>query len=533
MPFPYTFPIIFDYSKKLNVVIGDEVPALEKGSTSIQLRVEERGTARFVVYDRLGTAIYQRGQPVIIYDTAGALIFGGFIDNPGRARMGPTGSILRHPITCMDNHYLADKRLVIKSYSGQTLEYIVEDILTDYLIAEGIHENTAGDIEKGPTIDTAVFNYVSVTEAFDALAELSGFTWYIDENKHLYFTDRSTNAAAWNLDMDTYKPIKGSVRLEGGNPLYRNKQYLRGGKGQTSSQVETFTGDAALINFTVGYPISTAPTVTVQDRAPEAQTVGIKGIDTGKDCYWNKSDATITFDVAPEAGKTVTITYLGEYPLIALAAHPTDHTARAAIEGGTGIVENMLIEAQHETAAAMQESAQGKISQYCREAEKFYYSTTDRGLKVGALQEITFAPFGFSAHEMMIESIGISLMGDVIIYEVVCITGPSMGSWAKFFASLVTQSSKALRVGDSNLVVLLQTAEQLEMTESTSIDEDEFAVSGNVNRWLNAAPISAGSLYNIQHERLEMTESNSIVEHLTEAYDWDDADALWGFATWA
>jgi len=451
------------------------------------------------------------------------LEFAGFIDNPGKARLAPVSGLL-HDITCMDNHYLADKRLVVKSYTDKTLEYIVEDILTDYLADEGV---TEGLIETGPTIAEAIFNYVHPSDAFDSLKELSGKIWFLDECKRLYFVARETYKAPWQLDNSTYKPI-GKPHLSTGNPLYRNKQYVRGGTGITSQQTENFTGDGDTKSFTLGYPLAQEPTIT-EDAAPK--TVGIKGIDTGKDYYWNKGDNTVTADTAPANAVAVQVVYYGQYPLIALASDSEAQVARAALEGGTGIVEEIVTESRHESSEGIQESASGKLKQYCRNAEKFIYRTMESGLAPGQLQEITNTEFGFSAHEMLIESVGITTAGDYVLYDITCITGPSMGSWAKFFTNIITRQDKSIRIGDSLLLVLLQQEETLELTEETAIYADDFS-GGQVNRWLNAPPITAGSLVNIEHERLELTEMPSLTEHLTEDYDWDDEDMLWDFFTY-
>ena len=108
---------------------------------------------------------------------------------------------------------------------------------------------------------------------------------------------------------------------------------------------------------------------------------------------------------------------------------------------------------------------------------------------------------------MLIESVQIAEEDSThLIYSIVAITGPVLGAWSKFFSNILTRQDKSIKLGDSLLLVLLQQSETLALTESPSIDEDEFAISGNVNRWLNSAPITHGSLQNIQHERLEMTE---------------------------
>lgn len=439
-----------------------------RNSITIEKRVEERSIASFTVIDETGTEIYVRGMPVEIYDHVGALVFSGFIDTPGCSKHW-VGAGLLHDIVCMDNHYLADKRLVVKPYTEQTAGFIVNDILTDYLAVEGV---TVGEIQAGPIITEAIFNYVKVSECMDALQELTGFTWFIDEFKRLYFIDRSTNLAPWNLDGVIHRAIKDSVHLSTGNPYYRNIQYIKGGMGLTTQQTETFTGDGTTKAFTVGYLIAKVPTVTVQDRIPEGQTVGIKGLDSGQDCYWNKGDTTITFEVAPESAKTVTIVYYGQFPLITKAVS-TDIDNRASIEGTSGKVEVMTIETQHESGDSSSQSAQGKINQYCQDAEKFTYQTYEAGLSPGQLQQITYAPFGFTNHEMLIESIVITTSGEDIRYDVTCITGPSMGSWARFFANILKRQDASINLGDSLLSVLLEQPETLALTEVGSESHHE------------------------------------------------------------
>lgn len=534
-------------ARPVSVFIADALVTIAAGSCRIDSRIEERSTASFTVIDLTGALTYQRGQTVKIYEGDSelllesglpilletgdsilleyanlTLLFAGFIETPDRER---DGSGLLHTIVCKDNHYLADKRLVVKSYTSQTLSYIVTDIITDYLSAEGI---TAGTIQTGPTIAEAIVNYVSATQCFDALKELSGFVWRINPNKSLDFVQRDTNLAPWSLT--STEIVDKSAHRSDGNPAYRNRQYIRGGKGLTTVRAETFTGNAVLVAFTVGYPIGLAPTATVN---AVSQTVGIKGVDTGKDCYWNKGDATVTFTTAPGNGLAVVITYYGQYPLITRADSYTAIAARLAIEGGTGIVEDIVTEAQHETSAAQNESARNKLQIYCQDAERFTFQTRTSGLLAGQLLAVTYAAFGFTAHDMLIESVEISEEDSThLIYSVTAITGPVLGSWSRFFSNILTRQDKSIKLGDGLLLVLLQQQETLDLTEAVYIYNDDFNTLGLNNRWLNSAPISAGSLHNVQHERVKLTETPSIGTHEKNNYLWDDATSKWDLASW-
>ena len=98
------------------------------------------------------------------------------------------------------------------------------------LADEGV---TIGNIQDGPVIVKAVFNYLKVSQALDQLKELTGFIWNIDVNNQLNFYARETNIAPFQLD-DTIQH-KNFVH-EKNMDQYRNTNYVRGGLSQTDLQ---------------------------------------------------------------------------------------------------------------------------------------------------------------------------------------------------------------------------------------------------------------------------------------------------------
>jgi hypothetical protein len=53
--------------------------------------------------------------------------------------------------------------------------------------------------KTGPAIEKLVFNYIPASQAFDDIAELVGYIWYIDYEKRLHFTPKDRNAAPFGL----------------------------------------------------------------------------------------------------------------------------------------------------------------------------------------------------------------------------------------------------------------------------------------------------------------------------------------------
>ncbi|MCK5236280.1 MAG: hypothetical protein KAR06_04765 [Deltaproteobacteria bacterium] len=469
MSFPYTFPIVFGSWPSMTVAIDSEIQDIRKHSISVDTRIEERSTARFDVVDTSGVLSFDRGTPLTIYAIGGALIFGGFVDAAEKIQMSPAGG-LYHKIKCMDYHYLADKRLVAESYEDKTCGFIVQDIFDTYLDPEGV---AVGTIEAGPTLVEAIFNYVRVTDAFDSLAEKAGKIWYIDESKVIYFVDRTTASAPWNATSSDF--IKGGTKLSNKNPQYRNRQYIRGGRDTTDQQTENFTGDGVTVAFTVGYPIVKVPTVEVDSVG---QTVGIKGLDTAKDCYWSKGDATIIFDTAPPNADDVEIVYYGQFDVLIVVEDTVEIADQLAIEGsGTGIVEDMDDEPALNDKDAALDSGIAKVERYGLASQRLTYRTTRLGLKPGQTQTITYTPYGITALDMLIEAVKIQGFGPEMINTITAVVGPDIGSWAKYFGTVSGFKDKImdrLNVGSAQILIILVARSEIWEWEE-SITENVFA----------------------------------------------------------
>lgn len=439
----------------LTVDIDGDSPVTRKGSPVIELRIEERSTADFVVVDTAETATYTKGQPVTIDDATGR-IFGGVIDTPETVAMSPAGG-LYHFIRCADWHYLADKRLIAESYLATAAGTIVADIRTKYLLDEGV---TVGNIEAGPDIVEAIFNYVRASDALDALAEKSNKIWYIDENKALYFQARDLVAAPWALNDTTNRPIKGTARLSGGNPQYRNRQYIRGGRGTTLLQTEKFVADGEQNAFTLSFPCQQVPTF-VEVNAVDKTPMGIKGLDAPGDfeSYWNKGDPTITFTVVPTAGWVIEIRYYGQFPILVLVEDPIEIAAQLAIEGaGTGYVDDIADEPTLNNKDASIDSGEAKLARFGVAGRRFHYQTIQTGIMPGQLQTITHAALGLTAEQMLIESVIVRGFGSLITYDITAIQGPETGSWTNYFKALAAMKGEVierLNVGTEQILIIL------------------------------------------------------------------------------
>ena len=436
----------------------------EKGSLSIRTAIESRDTCDFTVVDQAGTATYSKGQPVEVLQNC-EVMFGGIIDSVTRTKFEKSTTVF-HAVRATGWAALMDKRLAAESYTGDTAEAIVRDLATKYLNPEGIW---LGNIETGPTIAEMVVNYASLSRVMDVLAERAGFVWNVDEIKRFTFQPPATTLAPNTIDTDMITRLTPTVTERA--PEYRNRQYIRAGRGVTSPQTETFTGDGDTVAFPVGYPIFQVPTVTV---AAAGQSVGIKGLETAKDCYWSKSDPIVVFDTAPAGAAAVVIEYVGEYNLLLVADEPGKITARAAIEGGTGIWEKIDDEPAITDVDAARDSAIAKLDKFAVIGDSLSFDTVEAGFAPGQFATVSWLSLG----DMLIESVEINeIAAGVPTYHITALTGPAMGDWTRFFRHLDSQKDEVLErltIGRDELVIIVvREGDDWDWTET--VTEDVFA----------------------------------------------------------
>lgn len=467
----------------LFTISGQKVSVL-RNTLNIENSLGERSTCSFQVKDMGGRLQFVKGQPVQVFDDEQALIFAGFIDSAEESYAAP--GVKMHSIACVDNHYLADKRIVARGWENVTAGAIVRDLIDYWLADEGI---TIGEVQDGPVILEAVANYRPASEVLDSLAEKAGFIWWIDALKRLFFVSRETFTAPW--DAEAGAGLK-DVRVESANPYYRNRQYVKGGRDLTDPQTEVRKGDGTATAFVVGFPIAKVPTIEVsRNGAPWVeQTVGIKGVDEGKDWYWNKGSNTITQDMNAEPlgpDDRIRVTYQGEYDIVVLTEDGNAIDQLQALEnGGTGVVEYVEEDMNINSREAAFQLANAKLRQYAVLGRRLRYRTRRRGLRPGQLQRVNLPGHNLRNSEMLIEGVTVRTEGPLVWYEVSAVEGPGQGSWSRIFRALATRGQafvERVNIGESKTVVLLHSV------------SESWGWTETVTQKVYACPIPSANLY--------------------------------------
>lgn len=434
----------------------------------VQEQVNQRSTVTFNLIDKTGSGLgLAAGQPLQLYDNSGALFFGGVLHQPQQIPQLGTSAIIWQ-VDAVDNQAIAERHLIIETYDNTLAGTIAKDLITNYFAADGI---VAGDIQDGPTIVRAVFPYEPGNTAMDDLAQLAGYNWSITPDSKLNFGDGSTNLAPWNVTATS--PIR-NLTVNPNQQQYRNKQYIRGGQDVTSPQTQKFAGDGQNQTFTVAYPLAQTPTLSINGTAVDPSTVGIQGVDTGKAWYWNKNSQTISQDSSQTpltSTDVLSITYQGYFPVLVVAEAAGAISDRAAIEGTTGVYENLVIDSSLDNSDAAMNAAQAYLAKYAKVLTEVQFDTDKSGLEIGQLIMIDLPANNVNNTQFLIDQVNIvdyTPQGD-LRYTVHCIDGQSMGSWSKFFTRQAENTGQTNIRGDEVLVKLKSASDNIAVTDSFTV----------------------------------------------------------------
>jgi hypothetical protein len=438
----------------------DSLPVTVSPYWFISDAINSLTTVQFIVEDLQNLTEINIGDEIEITEDA-TVLFKGTVDTVDESEQSP--GRLQYSITGTDFNTLADKRLIANSFVNTTAGDMVRAFITDVLTEEGI---TAGNIVNGPTIKKAVFNYDKATNALDYIKDVTGLNWNIDFDKKLNLFERSTNISPWSL---TDSIQHANFRRTRTRDQYRNKQYIRAGKGETSEQTQetpTPKPDGVSRTFIVRFPLAKKPRLFIKLGAGTLTEVnpadiGVNGIDKNKKFYFSFGSNIISQDETETElveGDDIKATYKGLYPILTVADDPSQINARKEKETGTsGVYETLTKESSIDESSAALDLAQGLLVKYGVIPSVVEFETEIHGLKAGQLLPIQKDLYNIN-DSYLIESVNISTNGRSTVYNVKCLDGSSLGGWQEFFKEIIKNGRDYVIQGNEVLILLnLQT----------------------------------------------------------------------------
>ena len=387
-------------------------------------------------------------------------------------RHHPGTTALQFDVEARDYNHIPARRLVTAEYENQSLYDIVEHINTNFMNGEGI---TLGSVYNpspaAPIIaEKLTFRYESVASCFNRLATITGYQWYIDFSKVLHFAEYKVAAAVAFTITDTSTNWR-DFEVEISDEDYRNRQHERteiavaataGSFSPTNPTESPITAFAGQTSFPTSGIVTEMRRITVDGvdktfyNVPSGESIPGSGYD-----FYALVGGIGFFALGwgpAVGGEIVLCDYLGDWSMystgaggvtsadpaagvrVVTAEDAAAQTARAAIEGGSGIWEAIEEQRNISSAAALQAIAEGRIRQYAVDASHVRFTTDDGAdLLPGQRIVVNRAMHGINATYLIerIEQDWVRARPDFFRTRVTCTTAEPYGQSSGFVEKLV------------------------------------------------------------------------------------------------
>jgi len=247
------------------------------------------------------------GDEIEVLDGA-TTIFGGVITKLYRRMNGIR--LEYYNVECKDWVQYFDKKLVVESYTNDTINNIISDLVSNYSVGF-----TTNNVDCAITIDTVKFNYKTLSNCIQALAEQVNYSWYIDVNKDVHFFAKNTNLSPFNLTDTNGNYINNSLLIKDDLSQLRNIVTIRGGEKEGTSRDEELWADGNKKTFPLGNKFSSIPVLATSGSPLK---IGIENLNTGTpyEAFWDYNQKYIRFTDAPANGSPLTATGTPLIPII-------------------------------------------------------------------------------------------------------------------------------------------------------------------------------------------------------------------------
>jgi hypothetical protein len=331
------------------------------------------------------------------------------------------------------------------TYINQTAGDIFLDLIANRLNADFVY-GVADD--PGPSIPKISFFYEPLSAAFDRLAKASNTdtdTYFVRSTSRrvFHFQKQTTTTAPWGVSDEDGSDgdILIQVSAERTREKYANRVYVLSSQTIGDAVTEEYPGDGSTRDFNTAGPIFAEPTVLIRTGSPptaNSQTVGIAGMDAGKDWYWSEGSTTLTQDAGGTTladGDSISISYQQNSDSVALYQYDAAVDERAAVEGGTGYYETVVTLSIPTTQEAMDALAEAYAKKLGKIITAIEISTFRPGLRAGQLIAVHLSDIG-ADDDFLIDSISLSTENNRLLWKAHAIASPIIGDYRKALADL-------------------------------------------------------------------------------------------------
>ena len=481
-------------------VNGVDISAfVEKRSVSIMNALTQRiDTARFATVGDHNLIQPEAGQKLEVFDGA-TKVFGGIIATVDRDLL--RGDVDRIVIRTQDFRKTIQKRLVTRVFDTPTKAGdIIKTIMTDFVKDASF---TTVNVQDGPDIDFISFSFEKADRAIDKISRLTGFEWFVDEDKDIHFFSPTTTPAPFVINETSLKYLDFKIKATA--TQLRNRIIIRGGKTVSQNFTQIFPGDTISTEFSLAYkPLEIVSIeVSINGGNFESVTLGVDNVDDdslfefminpGEKLIRNGTHAILDGPPPVPGVDRMRIVYKYELPLITQVEDSGAINRIAAIEESDGIYEHIVKDEEITDLNTAKERGRAEITKFGDIQLTGNFKTFEVGFRSGQLLIVDFPSRGLNSRGLLIQTVTLKSLGNgVAEYNV------KFGSFS--FAI------------DDFLINLFEEQRKIRVRENEIIND-----------------------LNIITESIELGDQTQIIDTSAPPYKWgpDAAQTRWNFGEWA
>jgi len=385
------------------------------------------------------------GEEVIVRHADQGILFGGVVVKSVLAKRSADGRKPIYDVDCDDYTTILDGKLVVETYTDMSASDIFLDIVDKYITGF----TTSGVVMGAPVIENTGQDlaYVRPSEAFKYLCDYVGWEWEPTYTKDLRFfraEDLHTPAPMELVDGAQFELGKHTVDVNG----LRNRVYVLGGTLLSDPQEVAWLADGVARTWVLPW----GPHEIRLYVFGFLQSVGIENIHDE-----NNFDFMMSFTEkyircshhtpTPHAGAQISLIARQDVPVVTVFEDLTSQAAVAAIQGGDGVYEHVIIDPQLVTVQAAEAVGQADLGLHANPRVSGDFTTATHGWYPGQIVRIDLPHRGIADTAFMVQRAKLSRIGgdptpDRVrwIYQVTY--GGRLLGLADFLRSLVSRQQR-------------------------------------------------------------------------------------------
>ena len=364
---------------------------------------QQTDTLNFSILYHAGQTFRPETNSEVIMLDGATKVFAGKIYAVEKSIQG--NGTVKYTVKVKDYSYDLGRLLVVEGYENMTVEEIIADVLSTY--ASGF---TGNNVSCTLDVVKVVFDRITVVEVLNRLAEMSGYSWYVDYDKDVHFFEKNTEPAPFNLIDGDGNHIPETLQASDDFSQIRNRVFIKGGEIEGESRTETFDGNGTKKQFKLANKFAKKPTVTVSSVA---KTVGVDYLDDEDsfDCFWDYNQSYIRFKdtTIPGAGTdNIEVSGIPLYRLVVQVEEPFSMEQYGIFE----FAKTDKTIKSREAAVAM---AKSEIQAYKDGLIEGSFETYTSGLRSGQVIRITSTLLDID-EQFLIQRVGFKMLSTTDFY---------------------------------------------------------------------------------------------------------------------